>query len=192
MVKANAVDKTTVVNILSGAFEDNQSVNFIVRSGKKRAHHIQALMDYSYEVCQLFGEVWLSDDKKACALLLYPDQKRFTFRSILLDIRLVVLTIGLPGISKTLKREAQIQKIQPKEKMAYLWFIGVHPKYQHIGIGSILLKEIISFSNQKEIPIYLETSTLKNLPWYEAFGFQRYNQLKLGYTLFFLKRVPDK
>lgn len=96
------------------------------------------------------------------------------------------------GIRKTLKREAQIQKIQPKEKMAYLWFIGVHPKYQHIGIGSILLKEIILFSNQREIPIYLETSTLKNLPWYEAFGFQRYNQLKLGYTLFFLKRGPDK
>ncbi len=37
-------------------------------------------------------------------------------------------------------------------------------------------------------PIYLATSTMKNLPWYKKSGFEVYNELDLGYNLFFLKR----
>lgn len=192
MIKAGAVDKTTVINVLSSSFEDNQSVNFIVSQDEKRTRRIRALMDYSYEICSLFGEVWLSDDKNACALILYPHQKRTTLKSIWLDIRLIVQAIGLSGISKALNREAKIKNLQPKEKMMYLWFIGVDPDFQHTGIGNKLMKEIITGSNQKNLPIYLETSTLRNIPWYKSLGFQTYNQLEMGYTLFFLKREPDK
>jgi ribosomal protein S18 acetylase RimI-like enzyme len=192
MIKAEVVDKTTVINVLISSFEDNQSVNFIVRQDEKRARRIQALMDYSYEICSLFGEVWLSDDKNACALILYPQQKRITLKSIWLDIKLIVLAVGLSGISKALKREGKIKKLQPRENIAYLWFIGVDPELQHKGIGSKLMKEVIAHSNRKYLPVYLETSTLRNIPWYESLGFQTYNQLELGYTLFFLKREPDK
>ena len=38
--------------------------------------------------------------------------------------------------------------------------------------------------------VCLETSTLKNLLWYERFGFEIYNQPELGCILFFLKRKP--
>ncbi|QEM06202.1 GNAT family N-acetyltransferase [Mucilaginibacter rubeus] len=192
MIKAEVVDKTTVIKVLISSFEDNQSVNFIIRKDEKRARRIQALMDYSYEICSLFGEVWLSDDKNACALILYPQQKRTTLKSIWLDIRLIVQAVGLSGISKALKREEKIKKLQPRENIAYLWFIGVDPEFQHKGIGSKLMKEIIAESNRKHLPVYLETSTLRNIPWYEVLGFHTYNQLELGYTLFFLKREPDK
>ena len=72
--------------------------------------------------------------------------------------------------------------------MYYLWFIGVDPKHQNSGIGTELLKDIIKDSNLMERPIYLETSTLKNLPWHKNFGFDIYNQLDLSYKLFFLKK----
>lgn len=192
MIKAEAVDKTTVINVLSSSFEDNQSVNFIVSQDEKRIQRIQSLMDYSYEICSLFGEVWLSDDKNACGLILYPHQKRTTLKSIWLDIRLIIQAVGLNGISKALKREAKIKNLQPKEEMTYLWFIGVDPEFQQNGIGNKLMKEIITHSNHKNLPVYLETSTLRNIPWYKTLGFHTYNQLELGYTLFFLKREPDK
>lgn len=192
MIKAKAIDKSTIINLLSSSFEDNQSVNYIVCQDEKRTRRIQALMDYSYAICSLFGEVWLSNDKNACALILYPHQKRTTLKSIWLDIRLIVQAVGLSGINKALKREAKIKNLQPKEKMTYLWFIGIDPEFQHMGIGNKLMKEIITSSNQKDLPIYLETSTLRNIPWYESFGFYTYNQLELGYTLFFLKREPGK
>jgi ribosomal protein S18 acetylase RimI-like enzyme len=192
MVRAKQEDKELVVSILAKSFKENQSVNFIVRQDDIKLKRIHTLMDYSFEVCRLFGEVWLSDDRKACALTLFPHQKRTTFKSVWLDIRLIQHTIGIRGIQKTLNREVLIKKLQPKENMIYLWFIGVDPVNQDKGVGSNLLKEIIATSIDKNLPIYLETSTLKNIPWYEHFGFKIYNELELGYTLFFLKREPDK
>jgi len=187
MTKAKTADKDLIIDILSRSFETNQSVNYIVRQGPERAKAIRALMDYSFEVCSLFGDVWLSDDRKACALLLYPQQKRATLKAILLDIKLILNAVGLFGIKKALDRESKIKAKQPKEPMAYLWFIGVKPEDQHKGIGSKLLQEIIEDTTKKNLPVFLETSTTSNLPWYERFGFNTYDQLILTYTLYFLK-----
>ena len=188
MKKAEYNDKDLIVDILTKSFETNQSVNYIVKQDAKKANRIKALMDYSFEVRYLFGSVYLSDDKKACALVLYPDKKKTTIKSILLDVKLILACVGLENIEKTLKREAMIKKIQPKELMYYLWFIGVDPANQNTGIGSELLKELIEDSKLKDRPIFLETSTLKNLPWYKKFGFNIYHEAELSYKLFFLNR----
>jgi hypothetical protein len=82
MIKATYKDKYRVIEILAALFDDNQSVNYISKQGKKRNERIRKLMAYSYEVCYLFRNVFLSDDKKACALILYPDKKRTTLKSI--------------------------------------------------------------------------------------------------------------
>lgn len=190
MRKANPDDRDLVVELLTRSFEDNMSVNYIVRQDAKRIHRIRALMHYSFEVCYRFGEVWLSNDCTASALVLYPHLKKNTFVSVWLDIQLILCAIGLGGIKKALNREAQVKKLQPKEPMAYLWFIGVNPLYQHQRTGSKLLQEVMADAAQKNLPVYLETSTVKNLPWYEKFGFQIYDQLNLGYVLFFLKHLP--
>jgi ribosomal protein S18 acetylase RimI-like enzyme len=105
---------------------------------------------------------------------------------------LILSCIGIENIKKALSRESKIKQLQPKELMYYLWFIGVNPEYQNEGIGSVLLSEIIEDSENKKRPIYLETSTLKNLPWYKKFGFEIYNELDLSYKLFFLKRELNK
>jgi GNAT superfamily N-acetyltransferase len=103
-------------------------------------------MDYSFEVCSMFGRVLLSEDRKVCALLLYPEHKRVALKSIWLDLKLIFNCIGLSNVFKAMDRESKIKKIQPKEKMCYLWFIGVNPIYQGFGIGSKLLREIIEES----------------------------------------------
>lgn len=192
MKNANYYDKDLIVDILTKSFDTNQSVNYIVKQDKKRKRRISELMKYSFEVCYLFGDVFLSNDKKACALVLYPDKKKTTLKSILLDIKLILSCIGIENIKKALARESKIKQLQPKELMYYLWFIGVDTEHQNEGIGSILLDEILNDSKNKQRPIYLETSTLKNLPWYKKFGFQVYNELELNYKLFFLKRELDK
>jgi GNAT superfamily N-acetyltransferase len=192
MKNADYKDKSLIIDILTKSFETNQSVNYIAKQDEKRLKRIRALMDYSFEVCYLFGDVFLSDDRKACALILYPDKKKMTFKSVLLDIKLILSCIGVENIKKALARESKIKQLQPKELMYYLWFIGVDPEYQNEGIGSSLLDEIIIDSKHKQRPIYLETSTLKNLPWYKKCGFQIYNELELSYKLFFLKRELAK
>jgi ribosomal protein S18 acetylase RimI-like enzyme len=189
MIKAAYTDKDLVVDILAKSFETNQSVNYIIMQDEKKLKRVRYLMEYSFEVCFLFGDVFLSPDKKACALVLYPDKKKTTLKSILLDIKLILNSVGFQNIKKTLAREAMIKKVQPQERMAYLWFIGVDPEYQNSGIGTQLLNDIIQNSRLKNRPVYLETSTVKNLPWYKKVGFQVYEELDLTYKLFFLRYI---
>ncbi|WP_345956023.1 GNAT family N-acetyltransferase [Mucilaginibacter sp. PAMB04168] len=191
MIKAGKNHKSHVIEILTNSFEDNQSVNYIVKQDIKRKERIRALMDYSFEICYMFGAVYLSDDKKGCALVLYPDQKKFSIKSTLLDVQLLLNAIGLTRVSKAMSRESAIKSNYPNEPIYYLWFLGVFNADQNNGVGSQLLKEIIQDSQKLQKPIYLETSTIKNIPWYQKFGFSIYQELDFGYKLFMLRRGKE-
>jgi hypothetical protein len=188
MIRAEYKDRSSVVDILASSFEDNKSVNYVIPQIKDRKQRIRRLMEYSFDVCYIAGKIFLSEDKKGCALVMLPDMKKTSFRSIWLDLKLIVTCIGLFNSKKALVREARIKKLQPKGPVYYLWFIAVDPAQQGRGTGSKLLNEIIRESEAEKRPVCLETSTLKNLPWYRKSGFTVYNEMDLGYKLFFLKR----
>lgn len=149
---------------------------------------MKKLMEYSFDVCHLFGDVYMSDDKRGCALIVMPDKKRTNLKSILLGTKLAFSCLGLINLKKALARESKIKGLHPHRLFYYLWFIGVNPSEQNKGIGSVLLKDIINKSISVDRPIYLETSTLKNIPWYEKFGFSVYEKLDFGYDLFCMKK----
>lgn len=191
MQKATYTEKERIIHILSKSFDDNQSINYIVKQDKNRERRIRALVDYSIDVCRYFGEVFISEDKDACALILYPGRKKTTLKTIFLDIQLILQCVGFGNIKKTLRRESLIKRKQPRVPMTYIWFIGVDPVQQNKGKGSLLLESILEESKQMKRMVCLETSTLKNLPWYQKFGFKIYHEEDLGYKLYFLSYTPD-
>ncbi|MFT3749134.1 MAG: GNAT family N-acetyltransferase [Agriterribacter sp.] len=188
MRKATSADRGRIVDILSSAFDDNKSVNYIVKQDGKRKWRIRRLMEYAFNVCHAFGKVFLSDENNACALILLPDKKRTTLRSVWWDNMLIFTCTGIGNLRKILSREAKIKALQPQQPMYYLWFIGVRADEQGRGAGSKLLKELIGDSKLESRCVCLETSTIKNISWYEQFGFVVYDRLDLGYELFFLKK----
>lgn len=64
MKKANLEDRKLIVDILTESFDANHSVNYIIKQDSKRKKRIQALMNYSFDVCRAFGDVFLSDDRQ--------------------------------------------------------------------------------------------------------------------------------
>jgi ribosomal protein S18 acetylase RimI-like enzyme len=188
MIKATKLDKSTVVRILSRSFQDNKSVNYIVRQDHKRCTRLDKLMEYSFLTCMDFGEVFLSHDRLCCALVLFPERKRTTFTTIWRDISLVFSVSGLSALSKVLKRESLIKKHYPSDReLYYIWFVGCIPESQGKGHGTQMMEFLFSDAQQTNRPIYLETSVQRNVSWYTRLGLQLYHQLDLGYTLYFLK-----
>lgn len=190
MRRADKQDKKRVIDILAASFTGNKSVDYIVKQDAEKDKRIRALMDYSFERCRLFGEIWIAEDEKSCALVLYPHIKRRSLRAAWLDLRLVFQVVGWSRIKKILDREQKIKQKQPAVKMTYLWFIGVDPAAQGKGAGSALLHNIITASAKAGLPVHLQTSAEKNISWYVRRGFDVYDQLEIGYTIWFLKYVP--
>ena len=180
--------KSLVVDILSKSFDDNQSINYIVKQDSKRKERIESLMGYCFEVCLVRGQIFMSDDEKACALILHPERKMAASKEMLLDLKLAINSIGAFRSFKVLKRERLIKRNHPKEPFYYLWFIGVMPGAQNIGIGSALIEEVLQKYSKATRPIYLETSVVKNLSWYKKYGFKISKEIDLDYKLYLMLR----
>lgn len=188
MKRAENTDRDTIVNILVEAFKDNKSVNYIIKQDAKKDVRLKRLMEYSHDICKLYGDVFITDDKSGCALIVKPDKKKTSLNSILLDAKFAFSCLGLSHLKKAMSREAKIKSNHPEGLLYYLWFIGVDTNKQNQGIGSSLLKEVIIEGQKENRIICLETSTSKNILWYQAFGFKIYQELDFGYKLFCLKR----
>lgn len=187
MIKAGNRDKPLVVDILSKTFDRNTSVNFVVKQDKNRPARIRKLMEYSFDLCHLFGEVYLSEDRKACALTLLPDKKKTTLNTLTLDLKLAFNCIGIPRVLKVLRRESAIKTHYPSTPILYLWFIGVIPTEQGKGIGRRLLSQIVAEAQVKDRPIYLETSMPENLNFYKKEGLEVYKELVKPHKLFLIR-----
>lgn len=189
MLTPQKTEKETIIDILTLAFENNASVNYIVKQDRSRMTRIRKLMRYSFNVCSRYGKVVISEDKNACALVVLK-KKAFSVQSLIWNLQLVLGVVGTGNIGKVLKRESLISKQHPADPFYYIWFVGVHPHHKGKGIGSKLLNDLIEDAAAMNLPIYLETSTERNLPWYQGFGFEIFHDVNLGYKLSFLKRAP--
>lgn len=187
---SSKADRNRIIDILVKAFQENKSVNYIVRQDEKRLVRTRLLMEYAYFMCYNYGHVYLSEDKNACALVLFPHVKKTSLKGLYWDAKLVLKVMGIFNLLKVLKREGLIKKHHPKDPFYYLWFIGVDPLVQGQGLGSALMQQLVNEAESLELPFYLETSTLKNLSWYQKFGFQIYHELEIGYRLLFLRHIP--
>ncbi|MFC4094840.1 GNAT family N-acetyltransferase [Euzebyella saccharophila] len=176
-----------VVDILSKSFEKNRSVNFVV-GGK--AARIPKLMGYCFDLGMEQGAVFLSDNSNAATILLFPEKKKTTIKSVMRDLKLALNVIGIERVLSVMKRESLLKERQPKNKFIHLWYIGVYPEESGKGVGSNLLREVIEFCFEKEKDIYLETSTERNINFYIQNGFDHYDTIKKGlpYDLMLFKR----
>lgn len=189
MRKATSEDRSLILDIITKSFYDNKSVNYVIKQGSRENNikRIKSLVDYSYKLCLSHGEIWIDDTGTGCVMFLNPHDKKTSLNSILWDAQLALECIGINRVGKVLGRESKIKKNHPSTPFIHLWFIGVLPDHQGKGIGSNLIDIVLEKAKKQGLPIYLETSVLRNLDWYKKYGFKIYNDIKFSdHTLFLL------
>ncbi len=189
MRRATYKDRDKAINILCRSFINiliPNSINFVVKKDGNREKRLMALMSYQFDIAMMYGNVFLSDDEKAC--ILYLDKMKFSLKRILLEIKLVISCIGIENVPRVLKREKLLKAYHPEQKFIHLWLMGALPEEQGKGIGSKLLQE--SMATYSGELIYLETTTPENLKFYKKNGFTIFHEThELDYPLYFLKHV---
>lgn len=186
---AEEKDRELVVNLLTCSFIHilvPNSINFVVKNDTKRKERLESLMEFQFDMALDLGYIFLSDDNKGC--IIYINKWKFTFKRLVLEIKLLFKVIGVENFFQVLKREKIIKSYHPKEAFVHLWLMGVVPEAQGFGIGSKLLQETLNF--YKGELIYLETTSDENLKFYEKNGFSIFHKThELDYPLYFLRYV---
>ena len=100
------------------------------------------LMEYLFIRAYYFGEVFISDNNKACILLKYPLKEKITIKTILLNLNLVFNCIGLTRVFKILKRQRIAKRNYLKEKHIRPIIMGVIKESKGNGTAARLMLEV--------------------------------------------------
>lgn len=177
--------------ILVSAFlslEENNSINFVVKQDKKRIMRMQILMEYLFERAIRFGEVYISENNKACILLKLPHKERITFKTILLDIKLAYKCIGIERVFGVLKRQRIANRNYPKEKHIRPVIMGVKKECKGNGTAARLMIEVKNKFKNNKLPVILDAASEKNAELYKKFGFKIIKKEEsLGFPIYFLR-----
>lgn len=191
MRKAIITDKKLVSEILVSAFsplKDSNSINLVVKQDKRRIERMQILMEYLFERAIYFGEVFISENNKACILLKFSHKEKTTFKTILLDIELAYKCIGVERILGVLKRQRVANQNYPKEKHIRPMIMGVKQESKGNGTAARLLIEVINKFKNNQLPVIIDAASEKNARLYQKFGFKIIKKEEsLGFPIFFLR-----
>ncbi len=188
-------DLPVAIEILSQAFADNKSVNYVIRNDKYKMARIRELIRYVFFYAYDSGYSFKAADNTGLLLCYLPNSRKFKFNDIFLQIRLAIYSIGITRVLKVLRRESKINTIHPKTPFCYMWFMGVIESERRKGIGTALLNAAFKKCAENNIPAYGETSTLENLPLYNRVGFKifyEFDESEYGFRLYcFRKEFPS-
>ncbi|MEO7027170.1 MAG: GNAT family N-acetyltransferase [Caulobacteraceae bacterium] len=96
--------------------------------------------------------------------------------SLIDELRLAPMILAATGfsrISRLLALQNALESRHPKDRPhAYLWFLGVRPEAQGLGVGSRLLRVASERLDAARMAAYLETQTERNVGLYRRHGFE--------------------
>lgn len=191
MRKATIKDKKLVSEILVSAFSsltDDSSINLVVKQDEKRIERLQILMEYLFETAISFGEVFISDNNKACILLKFPHTEKVTLKTIRLDLKLAFKCIGIERVFAVLKRERIAKKNYPKEPHIRPMIMGVKKDFDGKGTAARLMMEVRNKFKNTELPVIIDAASENNARLYQKFGFRLIKQEDaLGFPIYFLR-----
>jgi ribosomal protein S18 acetylase RimI-like enzyme len=189
--KASYKDKDLVAEILTSAFESSNeasSINLTVKQDERRVDRMKILMEYLFERAILFGEVFISDNEKACLLVKYTHLEKTTLKTIKLDLRLAFKCIGIERVYKVLKRQQIAKRNYPKGKHIRPVILGVKKEMNGKGTAARLLLKLMHHFKDNKLPVILDAASEKNVNLYQKFGFKIIKKDEsLGFPMWFLR-----
>jgi GNAT superfamily N-acetyltransferase len=74
---------------------------------------------------------------------------------------------------------AEVDRRHPHEEHWYLALLGIDPRWQRRGVGSLVLEPVLRRCDEQGIPAYLETQKPENIIFYGRFGFTVKDEIRL-------------
>ncbi len=107
--------------------------------------------------------------------IFFDAYKEYIFGNFLCSFKAKMWKVGAEA-GKLIKPITEVhEKMHNKYASGKHWYLqtlGVDPEYQGKGYGTLLMNYMIDKIDQDPLPVFLETSTKKNVKFYKKFGFK--------------------
>ncbi len=191
---ANQSDIKGIAKTFAKAFYDDPVSGYFFPNDATRAKALEKFFAIQVKYYLKKGIVYTNDDFQGASVWAAPEYKYGSVGEFLSLAPMVFVLKG--GSSRAMKALNVLDSKHPHEvEHYYLSTLATHPQFQGKGVGSSMLKPILEICDSKEIPSYLESSKIENVPFYSSLGFKVTEEVSLplnGPTLYLMWREPQR
>jgi ribosomal protein S18 acetylase RimI-like enzyme len=178
-------DISRAAPVIADAFQHDPIWNELIGEGVNMSQKFLLIAHFFLKYCFTYGEIYATSDKMEGIMAFLRNENAYMTGWGMIRSGAVVpfLRLGLKGIAKMTFSFEPLDEVRRKvmesKPFIYLQVIGVASEFQGKGYGGKMLRELISLSEQENIPIYLDTETESNVRLYERFNFRMHTQMAL-------------
>ncbi len=164
-------DLNPLAATLTDAFADDSMMAWIYPEPGMRLAQVPAFMRAALDIGFPHGHVYTAGANTAAAIWAPPDVDLFDDQAITTLFGLLSEQLG-PRAEEVGKGLASIAEHHPHHiPHFYLFVMGTAQAVQGTGIGSRMLHEILDRCDRQGLGAYLESSDVRNIPFYARHGF---------------------
>lgn len=179
-VLAGADDAAQVANDLSASFSTDPVFNWFLRADARHDSARLKLFHLLIAMGLADGEIFRPATGGAASIWLPSESLGpAPFLQELRVLPTILQATGFARLGRMSAMRSMMDSHHPKSPPhAYLWFLGVRPEAQGLGVGSRLLAHGLARVDAQGLPAYLESSNEANVPLYRRHGFEVVEVLK--------------
>jgi GNAT superfamily N-acetyltransferase len=186
-------------DMLGRAFFDNPMALYLLPDAATRMQPLSWMFGVTARYGHLYGEVYTTAGLDGAAIWLTPDTPAMSGETIAAaGMMEMPQQLGAEPFQRTMVKKRYFDELRERdasERHWYLWTLGVDPPRQGQGVGSALLRPVLSRADAEGLPCYLEADKAKNVPFYEMHGFEVVEEGDLpggGLHYWTMKRPPRR
>ena len=186
--------------MLGRAFHDNPMSVYVLPDDEERTRHLGWMFGTSTRYGCLYGEVYTTTGKvDGAAVWLTPESPPMSRETVTAaGIAEIPQRIGAEPFQRLMTMKRHMDELRRRDAPGphwYLWVLGVDPPRQGQGVGSALLRPVLSRADEEGLPCYVETDKPINVPFYRRHGFEVVVEDDLpggGFHYWTMKRQPRR
>lgn len=186
-----------IIKNVAEVLKETPSARSTVKEGKDTDKRFYALAEYMVNKAVKHDALIVSESGTGVAILFeHKAGNDSQFKDPILEqIKLLFNVTGLKKALQILKNQKTVNSQRPKgEDYLYCWFWGIakDSRGSETQVGKEMKDTLLRIADEKQLPLYAETRTRRNVIVYRRYGFEMFNEWQHpdGDKMWFLRYLP--
>ena len=180
---ATAADRSQLADTLASAFAEDPLFNWMAGGKSGAAFEPSARVLFGAFLKSSLGRehdlVFTDEDGTGAAIWKAPNQWKMPSGDMVRALPAMLRAFGTKA-PRMIGAFNAIEKVHPEEEHYYLEALGTRQDMQSKGVGSAVIGHMLERCDAEGMPAYLESSNVRNVPFYARHGFEVTGEIVVG------------